>query len=62
MTEAEGESGHGLISLNTILVKQARMDEVLHVVIEQSMSVFDSFVNRLGGDLVNLFCNGLEKA
>lgn len=31
-------------------------------VIEQSVGVFDSFVNCLDWDYINSFCNGLEKA
>lgn len=38
------------------------MDKVLRGVIEQSAIGFEGLVNRLGGDMVNLFRIGLEKA
>lgn len=38
------------------------MDKVLLGGIEPSVRVFDGFVNLIGGDLVNLFSSGLEKA
>lgn len=34
----------------------------MRLVIEHSVSVFDGFVKRLGGDMVKSFCIGLEKA
>lgn len=43
-------------------MEYARVDKDLHWVIDQSGVVFDSFVNRLGGELVNSFCVGLEQA
>lgn len=56
------ECGCRLICLYTMLVKLARLDNALHGVIEQSLSVFDGFVNRLGGDMVNSFRVGIENA
>lgn len=53
LREREAESGRRLIRFNTLLVKQARMDKVLPRGIGQSDYVFDVFVNRLGGELVN---------
>lgn len=42
--------------------KQDHTDEVLHGIFEQSVNVDDSSVNRLGGNLMNSFRIGLEKA
>lgn len=53
--EVEEESSRQLIRLNTALVRQVRIDEVLRAVIEQSVSVLDGFVIRIGGDLDNSF-------
>lgn len=58
----EVESVRRLTLLNSMLVKQALMDKMLRSVIEQSVSVFDNFVNRLGGDVITWFHFGLEKA
>lgn len=38
------------------------MNRMLRSVIKRSVSVFDDFASRLGGDLVNLFHDDLEKA
>lgn len=58
----EAECGRRLNLLNSMLVKQARMDKVWHGVIYQSVSVLYRFDNHLGGELVNLFRVDLEKA
>lgn len=55
-------SDRRIIRLNTMLVKQSHTDKVLGGVIEQLICVFDFFCNRLGGDWVNPFHAGLEKA
>lgn len=47
--EMEPESGRRLICLNTMLVKQARMDKMLRGVIEQSVDISHGLINRLGG-------------
>lgn len=62
LREVDPEPGRRLIRLNTFLVKQAHMNKVISGIIEQSVSVFDGFVNQLGGDLVNSFRVRLEKA
>lgn len=62
LREVECDSGRQLISLIPRFLKQVRMDKAFCDVIKQSLSVFDGFVNRLGGDLVKSFCVGSEKA
>lgn len=49
----EAEFGHGLICLNAMLVKQARMHKVFRGVIDKSVCVFDGFDCRLDADLLN---------
>lgn len=53
--EVEALSGLRLNRLNTMLVKQSLVLNVLGGVNVESVSVFAVFVNRLGGDLVSLF-------
>lgn len=62
LKEEKRESGCRLIRLNNSLLKQFHMDKVSCEVIEQSDKVFDGFVIRLGGSLVNSLCTGSEKA
>lgn len=45
-----------------MLVKQVRMSKVLRGVIEPPVSVFEGFVNRLGGEVITFFRAGLNKA
>lgn len=57
----DSESGRRLVLLNNMLVKQTCMDKVLRGVIDQSVSVFEGFVNRLCGDLINTCCVSIQK-
>lgn len=50
--ELEAKSNHWLIRVSIHLVKHARMEKVLRGFIEQSVTVFDGFVSRVGGELV----------
>lgn len=60
--EGEVEFDRRLIHLNNLLVKQAHIEKVLSGVLEQSVSVFDSFLNLLDGELVSLFRVASDKA
>lgn len=62
LREAGTEFCCRLILLHTMSVKQASMDRVLRSDIGQLVSIFDAFVNRLGGGLKDLFRICLEKA
>lgn len=62
LREVKAESGRRLLRLSTLLVMKTSVDKVLRGIIEQSVSIFDGFVNRLGSELVNSVRVGFEKA
>lgn len=62
LSKAKTESGRRLTILNIMLLKQARMEKIWHGLIDQLVSVSDGFLNRLGDDIVDSFCIGLEGA